>query len=89
MKDSPEAAVCQKPYSGYIRLIVEWRTRMYRKSPDTVVRLFPFGDTIISTRATSTDTDSGVERDVEGLVEEEDAEGAQRDEQGGGVTAQV
>lgn len=89
-KDSPEAAMCQKPFSGYIQLIVEWRTKLYRKNPDTVVRLFPFGDTIISTRATSTDTDSSVvERDGEGAVEEQNEEETQSDGQERGITAQV
>ena len=54
------------------------------------MRLFPFGDTVISTRATSTDTDSLAERDAEGdTVEEQDEEQTQRGVQGGGVTAQV
>lgn len=88
-KDSPEAAVCQKPFSGYIQLIVEWRTHIYRKSPDTVMRLFPFGDTIISTRATSTETDSGAEHDGEGAAENQNDGGAQRDGPGTGVIAQV
>lgn len=91
MKDSPEATVCQKPFSGYIQLIVEWRTTIYRKAPDTVMRLFPFGDTIVSTpRATSTDTDSLLEHDGEGqAAEEQKGDGTQGDAQGGEVTAQV
>lgn len=40
----PKASVCQKPYSGYISLITEWRSQLYRKDPDTIIRLFPFGD---------------------------------------------
>lgn len=38
----PEAARCQKAYSGYIKLISEWREEITGKSPDSVVRLFPF-----------------------------------------------
>lgn len=88
-KDSPEAAVCQKPFSGYIQLIVEWRMNIFRKTDETVVRLFPFGETIISTRATSTDTDSGVGRDGAWMVEEQVEERTQSDGQGAHVTAQV
>eukprot|EP00752_Nemacystus_decipiens_P002967 g2756.t1 len=90
-KDNPEAALCQKPFSGYIQLIVEWRTNIYRRSPDTVVRLFPFGERVVSTRATSTETDSGVEEqhDGEGTVETPGEEGVQRDGQGAGAVEQV
>lgn len=90
-KDSPEAGVCQKPFSGYIQLIVEWRMNIFRQAPESVVRLFPFGDTIVSSPATSTDTDSVVERDGEWTVDEQDKEGGgeKKDGQGGGVTAQV
>lgn len=42
---NPDACVCQKHSSGYVRLIAEWRTRIFRKDPETMVRLFPFGDT--------------------------------------------
>lgn len=89
LKASPEAAVCQKPFSGYIQLIVGWRTDIFRQNPETVVRLFPFGDAVVSTRVTSTDTDSVVERDEEWTAEEQDGEKAQKDGQGGGVTAQA
>ncbi|CAM9450103.1 unnamed protein product [Pylaiella littoralis] len=64
-KASPEAGVCGKPYSGYIQLIANWRTELFRKDPDTVVRLFPFGDTVQSTPVTSTDSDNVVELDGE------------------------
>lgn len=43
-KAIPEACVCQKPYSGYIKLITEWRQHLFRKDPGTVIRLYPFGD---------------------------------------------
>lgn len=82
-KDSPEAAECQKPFSGYIQLIVKWRTDFFRRPADSMVRLFPFGDAIVSTPATTTDSETIAERDgeeeteseVEDEGEEEDAEG--------------
>lgn len=39
-KDIPEANVCQKPYSGYITLMTEWRETMLEKEPGSVIRLF-------------------------------------------------
>eukprot|EP00752_Nemacystus_decipiens_P010743 g9565.t1 len=41
-KAVPEASRCQKPYSGYITLITEWRDEILHKPADTVVRIFPF-----------------------------------------------
>jgi len=41
-KSIPEASRCQKPYSGYITLITEWREEILHKEQDSVVRLFPF-----------------------------------------------
>lgn len=43
-KTTAEAYRCQKPYSGYIKLITEWREDMLGKAPESVFRLFPFGD---------------------------------------------
>eukprot|EP00904_Undaria_pinnatifida_P008194 jgi/Undpi1/4504/HiC_scaffold_17.g07858.m1 len=43
-KTTAEAYRCQKPYSGYIKLITEWREDMLGKTPESVFRLFPFGD---------------------------------------------
>lgn len=43
-KDTPEACKCQKPYSGYIKLITEWRQHLFRKEASSVIRLYPFGD---------------------------------------------
>lgn len=43
-KSIPDALSCQKPYSGYIKLITDWRVQLFRKHPDSVVRLFPFDD---------------------------------------------
>lgn len=92
-KESPEAAECQKPFSGYIQLIVKWRTDVFRRPADSVVRLFPFGDAVASTPATTTDIESVAERDrnedIESDVEHvgEGAEGEQEKEkngQGGG-----
>ncbi|CAM9544119.1 unnamed protein product, partial [Pylaiella littoralis] len=69
-KGNPEAAVCQKPFSGYIQLITEWRTELFRKDPATVVRLFPFGDPVALVTATSTDSENVVEHDGEGATVE-------------------
>lgn len=85
-KDIPGASVCQKPFSGYIELIAEWRTELFRKPPQTVVRLFPFGEVIVDPVATSTDSDNVVERDGEGAmieVEEDLGEGKGGVEGGG------
>lgn len=41
-KDVPEASRCQKPYSGYITLITEWRDEILHKPEESVVRIFPF-----------------------------------------------
>ena len=43
-KRLPEASKCQKPFSGYIELITEWRENVVGKSAGSVVRLFPFED---------------------------------------------
>lgn len=85
-KDIPGASVCQKPFSGYIELIAEWRTELFRKPPETVVRLFPFGEVIKDPVATSTDSENVVELDGEGAmieVEEDSPEGE------GGVEGKV
>lgn len=37
-----DAYRCQKPYSGYITLISEWREEILHKPRDSVVRMFPF-----------------------------------------------
>lgn len=41
-KAVPEASRCQKPYSGYITLITEWRDEILHKPGDSVIRIFPF-----------------------------------------------
>lgn len=41
-KTIPEANVCQKPYSGYITLISEWRAEILKKPRNSLIRLFPF-----------------------------------------------
>ncbi|CAB1096959.1 unnamed protein product [Ectocarpus sp. CCAP 1310/34] len=41
-KDILDAYRCEKPYSGYITLITEWREEILHKEPETVVRMFPF-----------------------------------------------
>lgn len=41
-KDIHEAYRCQKPFSGYIKLITEWREEVIGKNADSVVRLFAF-----------------------------------------------
>ena len=84
-KDIPGASVCQKPFSGYIELIAEWRTELFRKPPQTVVRLFPFGEVIVEPVATSTDSDNVVEHDGEGAMIEvkEDLEGGKGGREGG------
>eukprot|EP00752_Nemacystus_decipiens_P010638 g9475.t1 len=41
-KAVPEARRCQKPYSGYITLITQWRDEILHKPGDTVIRIFPF-----------------------------------------------
>lgn len=65
-KASPEAGVCAKPYSGYIQFIANWRTELFRKEPETLWRLFPFGDAVVSTPPTSTDSNRALELDVGG-----------------------
>jgi len=85
-KDSPEAAECQKPFSGYIQLIVKWRTGFFRVPADSTVRLFPFGDAVVSTPATTTDSESVAERDGEGeTVSEVEGEGGGEGGEGSGV----
>ncbi|CAN0424866.1 unnamed protein product, partial [Hapterophycus canaliculatus] len=37
-----DAYRCQKPYSGYITLITEWREEILHKPRDSVIRMFPF-----------------------------------------------
>eukprot|EP00903_Cladosiphon_okamuranus_P019123 g17595.t1 len=81
-KDIPGSSVCQKPFSGYVELIAEWRTELFRKPPETVVRLFPFGEMIVEPVATSTDSDNVVELDGEGAMIEVQEDSA---EEGGGV----
>ena len=75
-KDIPGASVCQKPFSGYIELIAEWREELFRRPPETVVRMFPFGEVVKDPVATSTDSDNVVELDGEGAMIEvrEDSE---------------
>lgn len=41
---NPDAFVCEKHSSGYVHLIAEWRTKIFQKGPETLIRLFPFGD---------------------------------------------
>lgn len=41
-KAIPAASRCQKPYSGYITLITEWREEILHKPKDSVIRIFPF-----------------------------------------------
>lgn len=41
-KSVPEASRCQKPYSGYITLITEWREEILHKPEDSIIRIFPF-----------------------------------------------
>lgn len=36
-----EALECQKPYSGYIHLIAEWRNEITYKDPDTTINVWP------------------------------------------------
>lgn len=43
-KSIKEAYRCQKPYSGYITLITEWREEIIGKPADSIIRLFPFGE---------------------------------------------
>lgn len=62
----PEAGVCAKPHSGYIQLIADWRTELFRKEPETLWRLFPFGNATVSAPATSTDSNRFLELDVGG-----------------------
>lgn len=38
----PEASTCQKPSSGYVNLIGDWRAEITNKEPDTTVRVWPF-----------------------------------------------
>lgn len=40
-KEVLDAYRCEKPYSGYITLITEWREEILHKQPETVVRMFP------------------------------------------------
>eukprot|EP00752_Nemacystus_decipiens_P011546 g10252.t1 len=85
-KDIPGADVCQKPFSGYIELIAEWRTELFRKPPESVVRLFPFGEVIVDPVATSTDSDNVVEHDGEGAMIEVEGD---LDEEKGAVEREV
>ncbi|CAN0259691.1 unnamed protein product [Pylaiella littoralis] len=32
---------CQKPYSGYIHLIKEWREEILQKPSDSTIQIFP------------------------------------------------
>ncbi len=85
-KDIPEAAECQKPFSGYIQLIVKWRTDFFRRPADSTVRLFPFGDAVVSTPSTTTDSENIAERDGEDETESEvEGEGEGEDDEGSGV----
>lgn len=65
-KTNSLACVCQKPFSGYVQLISEWRANIYRKNPDSLVRLFPFEELEEYVPATSTDSDLVSEVDGEG-----------------------
>ncbi|CAN0302975.1 unnamed protein product [Pylaiella littoralis] len=37
-----EASRCQKPHSGYVTLIKEWRDDIFHKPHESMIRLFPF-----------------------------------------------
>lgn len=40
-KDIEAAYRCNKPFSGYIELIREWREELLGKRADSVIKLFP------------------------------------------------
>lgn len=41
-KNMAEANVCQKPYSGYITLIAQWREEIMGQDPSSVHKMFSF-----------------------------------------------
>ena len=63
-----QASVCQKPFSGYVEMIADWRTELFRKPPESLIRLFPFGELEVPPVATSTDSANVVEQDGEGAM---------------------
>ena len=72
--------MCQKPFSGYIHLITDWRTRLLHKIPETVVRLFPFGEFEREEAfATSTDSNAPKTRQLSVEGETNESEGAEHD----------
>lgn len=76
-KAVPAAGRCQKPYSGYITLITEWREEILHKPEESVIRIFPFEYPPPSEEAEEPEVDVHVQED-------EPAEGQQAPEPMGG-----